>query len=85
MSILTNAIDSIIQGYRYDDNLEIQILKTVGLLNLLDFNDLLSTDEIVVRAVAGTQNDLSKRVRKLVGKLKRKKGLLYDLNINLRF
>ena len=43
-----NAIDSIIQGYRYDDNLEIQILKTVGLLNLLDFNDLLSTEEIGV-------------------------------------
>ena len=77
-----NAIDSIIQGYRYDDNLEIQILKTVGLLNLLDFNDLLSTEEIVVRSVAGTQNDLSKRVRKLVGKLKRKKGLLYDRGIS---
>ena len=77
-----NAIDSIIQGYRYDDNLEIQILKTVGLLNLLDFNDLLSTEEIVVRAVAGTRNNLSKRVRKLVDKLKKKKGLLYDRGIS---
>lgn len=49
---------------------------------MLDFNDLLSTEEIVVRAVAGTQNDLSKRVRKLIGKLIRRKGLLYDRGIS---
>lgn len=77
-----NAIDSIIQGYGYDDNLEIQILKTVGLLNLLDVNDLLSTEEVVVRAIAGTRNNLSKRVGKLVDKLKKKKGVLYDRGVS---
>ena len=52
------TVESIVSSYETDDILELQVLKTVGILNLLNANDLLPTESIVVRAVAGTQEGL---------------------------
>ena len=38
-----SVVDSVISSYSSDDSLEMAVLKTVGMLNLLDANDLLPT------------------------------------------
>ena len=57
------------------------MLKTVGMLNLLDTNDLLPAETVIVQAVAGTQEDLHTSVREVIDKLKYEKGILYDRGI----
>ena len=64
-----------------DDILELQVLKTIGMLNLLNANDLLPTESIVVQAVAGTQDDLRSRATHTIDTLKDEKRILYDRGI----
>jgi hypothetical protein len=48
-----NVIESAIEAYQPKDVIELRILKTVGLLNLLNADDLMPTEEAVAWAVAG--------------------------------
>jgi len=73
-----NAIDSIIQSHSCNDEIEIDVLKTVGIFNLLNSNDLVPTEDVVVQAVAGTQSSLRKMAKQIIRALKQKEGLLYD-------
>ena len=74
------VIDSIISSYLPDDSLELEVLKTVGVLNLLNAHDLIPTEELVERAVKSRRNTLN-RVRDIIDKLKNKKHLLYDRGV----
>ena len=75
------TVESIVSGYVTDDILELQVLKTIGMLNLLNANDLLSTESIVVQAVAGSQQDLRNRTSQAIDTLKNEKRILYDRGI----
>ena len=75
------TIESIVSSYATDNMLELQVLKTVGMFNLLNANDLLPTDSIVVQAVAGTQDDLRNRTANAIDVLKKEKHILYDRGI----
>lgn len=48
-----NAIDAIIASYPGQDSLELQVLKTVGLLNVLDAGDLLASKDVIALALHG--------------------------------
>ena len=48
-----NEIDSMIESFRVENDLDLRILKTVGLLNLLDSANLLATKEALVLSVGG--------------------------------
>lgn len=72
-----SLIESIIESYATEEPLQVQILKTVGLLNLLN-DDLLATVETVVCAVVGADHEQHGRVRAALEKLQRVKRVLYD-------
>ena len=72
-----SLIESVIESYASEEPLNIQILKTVGLLNLLN-DDLLATEETVVCAVAGDDQGQQRQVRAALEKLQRVKRVLYD-------
>ena len=69
-----SIVDSIISGYTSSSSLETEVLKTVGMLNLLDTNDLLPTETVIIQAVTGIQEDLHTSVREVIDKLKHEKG-----------
>ncbi|HLW00377.1 MAG TPA: hypothetical protein VKT82_17050 [Ktedonobacterales bacterium] len=70
-------IDSVINSVHTDDPLELQLLKTVGLLNLLDAPHLLATDEALIAAVGGGAVTAGKRVKLILQQLQKKKHLLH--------
>ena len=74
-------VESIVSGYVTDDISELQVLKTIGMLNLLNANDFLPTDSIVVQAVAGVQEDVRSDVSHAIDTLKKEKRILYDRGI----
>ena len=76
-----SIVDSVISGYASSKSLEIEVMKTVGMLNLLNANDLLPTETVVVQAVAGTREDLRIDVRDAIETLKHEKRVLYDRGI----
>lgn len=74
-----NHIDSLIESFPADNDVELQILKTVGLLNLLDRSHLLATDETIVLAIAGkAEGETAARVHRTIKKLQREKHVLYN-------
>ena len=76
-----SVIDSVVSGHISDEGLEMEVLKTVGMLNLLNANDLLPTEALVTRAVAGTRRNLRPRVSDAIDTLKHEKRMLYDRGI----
>jgi hypothetical protein len=73
-----NQIESLIESFPTNDPIELQVLKTIGLLNLIDNSSLLATEEVVVLAVAG-ENDgrTAAHVQKVIKRLSQEKGVLY--------
>lgn len=76
-----SIVESVISGYISSNSLEMEVLKTVGMLNLLDTNDLLPAETVIVQAMAGTQEDLHTSVREIIDKLKYEKRILFDRGI----
>jgi len=72
-----SLIESVIESYATEEPLHIQILKTVGLLNLLN-DDLLATEETVLCAVSGDEQRQQHQVSAALTKLQRGKRVLYD-------
>jgi hypothetical protein len=72
-----NLIESVIESYATDDALNIQILKTVGILNLLN-DDLLATEETIICALSGDDPGRQRQVKVALEKLQRVKRVLYD-------
>lgn len=70
-------IESVIDSYAGEDELQVQILKTVGVLNLLNDGDILPLEDAIVCSVAGKDSRLAKNVRSALDVL-RKKGVIYD-------
>ena len=73
-----NLIDSVIESFATEDELQIKVLKTVGILNLLNDGDLIPTEELVVCALAGTDQTERKRILSTLEKLHKGKRVLYD-------
>lgn len=72
-----NLIESVIESYSSEEPLQIQILKTVGILNLLN-DDLLVNEEAVLCAMTTTGVDSKENIRKALEVLRQNKRVLYD-------
>jgi hypothetical protein len=72
-----NQIDSLITSFAASDNLDLEILKTVGLLNMLDADNLLASDEAILLAVAGESSSQAKRIEDVIKRLQKGKRVLY--------
>lgn len=73
-----NLIDSVIESFAAEDERQIEVLKTVGILNLINDCDLVPTEEAVVCALAGTDQTARRQVRSTIEKLHKGKRVLYD-------
>ena len=73
-----NLIDSVIESFATEDEVQIKVLKTVGILNLINDGDLMPTEESVICALAGTDQAETKRIHATLEKLHKGKRVLYD-------
>ena len=72
-----NLIESIIESFPAEEKIELQILKTVGLLNLIDNHGLPTTEEAIVAALVNSAEEIKPaNVCRAIKKLK-EKGALY--------
>lgn len=72
-----SLIESVIDSYATEEPLQVQVLKTVGILNLLNDN-LLATEESVVCAFARDDQAFKRQVKAALDKLQKVKRALYD-------
>ena len=73
-----NLIDSLVESFATEDPLHVKVLKTVGILNLINDGDLLPNEESVTCALAGPGQPEQKQVRAGLEKLHKGKRVLYD-------
>ena len=73
-----NLIDSVVDSFATEDELQVKILKTVGILNLINDGDLLPTEELVVLALARFHPTERKQVQDTLKKLHKDRRVLYD-------
>jgi hypothetical protein len=64
-----NVIESTIETHNASDPLELRVLKTVGILNLISADDLRPTNDAVALAVAGDSSKQQAEVAKLLARL----------------
>lgn len=64
-----NVIDSVVEALNTDDEQELRILKTIGILNLLGADDLKPTEEAICWAVGGNVERTRSKTRALLKKL----------------
>jgi hypothetical protein len=73
-----NHIESLIESFPTNDPIELQILKTVGILNLIDTDNLLATEDAIVLAVSGEAERSSEGdIRRAIKRLHRRNILYY--------
>ena len=72
-----NVIESMIDSFATQDEIELNILKTVGLINLLNANDLLATEEAVLLSIGGSDTRARKQVKIALDRLHKKKRVLH--------
>ena len=73
-----NLIDSVVESFATEDELQVNVLKTVGILNLINDGDLLPNEESVVLALAGFHETDKGQVRNTLRTLHRDRRVLYD-------
>jgi hypothetical protein len=72
-----NVIDALIQSFHTEDACTLHILKTVGLLNLLNSPELLPTEEAILLAVRDGVSYPEEHVRAVLQQLHRAQHVLY--------
>jgi hypothetical protein len=70
-------IESVIESFPLDDAMGVRILKTVGLLNLIDAHNLLASEEAVMLAVSDMGAVAKKQVKEKLQSLRKYKRILY--------
>ena len=73
-----NLIDSVVESFATEDDLDVKILKTVGILNLLNDGDLFPSEESVACSLAGVDLAEQEHVRTVLERLRKGKRILYD-------
>jgi len=76
-----NLIESVIESFPIEDQIELQVLKTIGLLNLLDVDNLLPSNTAIELAVGGGIPSERNRVRRAIVKLQKAKHVLYNRGV----
>ncbi|MEX1096285.1 MAG: hypothetical protein WED34_09565 [Planctomycetales bacterium] len=72
-----NQIESVVESFPRDDEMALDVLKTVAILNLIDSPDHLAVDDSVALAVSGGDTGASTRIKPTLRDLQRGKTVLY--------
>jgi hypothetical protein len=72
-----NQIESVVESFPRDQVAELQILKTVAILNLIDSPQLLASEDAIALAVDYTSHEAGAKVQKALKSLQRGKAVLY--------
>lgn len=75
-----NVIESTIEAYQpkpVHDGVDLRILKTVGVLNLLGIHEFVPTDEAISWAIAGNAQSQHKQVENILGEIARTPALYF--------
>jgi len=73
-----NHIDSLVRSFPSQNETELQILKTVGLFNLINSPELIPTDESLVLALGAQGDDSERQVRSAINRLHKERHVLYS-------
>ena len=73
-----NHIDSLVRSFPSQNETELAILKTVGLLNLINSPELIPTDELIVLALGAHGDDCERQVRSTINRLHKERHVLYS-------
>ncbi|RYD61602.1 MAG: hypothetical protein EOP84_35550, partial [Verrucomicrobiaceae bacterium] len=74
-----NLIDSVVESFATEDPMVIKVLKTVGILNLLDDGDLSPREDAILLAIGGSDSGQQKQIRSAINDLLRgSRRALYD-------
>lgn len=72
-----NQIESVVESFTSGNETELQILKTVAILNLLDTNTMLASEEAIDLSVENQTSKKQDSLQKTISALQKKKRLLY--------
>ena len=72
-----NHIDSLVRSFPSANDIEVSVLKTVGLLNLLNSPEFAPTDDALVLAIADAEMRNSHAVRAAIHRLSKETHILY--------
>ena len=73
-----NLIESVVESFATEDELRLNILKTTGILNLLNDSDLLPTTDSVVYTLAPFDKTQQRKTRSAIEDLNKIKRAIYD-------
>ncbi|MEH0021518.1 MAG: hypothetical protein V6Z89_17825 [Desulfobacter sp.] len=71
-----NHIESMIESFSTTDELDLKVLKTVGVINLINQNDILATEESIVLALKSFERNKTDILRS-INELLKKRRVLY--------
>ncbi len=72
-----NQIESMVESLATDDDVELRIVKTVAILNLIDADGLLPSEEAICLAVSGTDTSAHRPIRAALTRLQKSRRILY--------
>ena len=72
-----NQIESVVDSFPSDQAAELQILKTVAILNLMDSPQLLASEDAIAVAVDASSQDAATKIKRALKSLQRGKAVLY--------
>ena len=72
-----NQIESVVESFPRDQVVELQILKTAAILNLINSPKLLASEDAIALAVDDSSEDSISKVRRALTTLQREKSILY--------
>jgi len=72
-----NQIESVVESFPRDQAAELQILKTVAILNLIDSPQLLASDDAIAIAVDASSENTAAKIKRSLKSLQRDKAVLY--------
>jgi hypothetical protein len=73
-----NHIESLVRSFPATDETEVAVLKTVGLLNLLNVPDLVATEEAIALAISDPGTPGETNVRQTIHRLNKDRHVLYQ-------
>jgi hypothetical protein len=72
-----NQIESVIESFRATDETELELLKTVGVLNLVDVPSLTASEAAIMACLGGRTQPRRDRIKEAITKLHKAKRVLY--------
>src|SRR5581483_1393403 len=73
-----NHIDSLVRSFRPSDDWELSIIKTVGILNLINSPELVPTEEALLLAISDGSASSTEQVRTALHRLQKETSILYS-------